>query len=68
MKASISTLVAIGALSLAVWTVVYIVNPSTPLTQAETVIVVGVCAALVLGFQWILSRRSKTRGSDEPHA
>jgi hypothetical protein len=68
MKASIGTLVTIGALSLVVWTVVYIVNPSTPLTQAETIIVVGVCAALVLGVQWILSRLAKTRGSDEPHA
>jgi hypothetical protein len=67
MKASIGTLVAIGALSLVVWTVVYVFNPSTPLTQAETVIVVGVCAALVLGFQWILSRFSRPRGSDEPH-
>ncbi len=68
MKASIGTLVTIGALSLVVWTVVYIFNPSTPLTQAETVVVVGVCAALVLGVQWILSRLAKARGSDEPHA
>lgn len=68
MKASIGTLVAIGALSLVVWTVVYIFNPSTPLTQGETVIVVGLCAALVLGFQWILSRLTKARGNDEPHA
>jgi hypothetical protein len=68
MKASIGTLVAIGALSLVVWTVVYIFNPSTPLTQAETVIVVGLCAALVLGFQWILARLSRGRGSDEPRA
>jgi len=68
MKASIGTLVTIGALSLVVWTVVYIFNPSTPLTQAETVIVVGFCAALVLGVQWILSRLAKARGSDEPHA
>jgi hypothetical protein len=68
MKASIGTLAAIGALSLVVWTVVYIFNPSTPLTQAETVIVVGLCAVLVLGFQWILSRLSKAGGSDEPRA
>ena len=68
MKASIGTLVAIGALSLVVWTAVYILNPSTPLTQAETVIVVGLCAVLVLGFQWILSRLSRARGSDEPRA
>ena len=47
MKASLGTVVVIGALSLLVWTVVYIYNPSTPLTQGETVIVVGVCAALL---------------------
>ncbi len=67
MKASIGTLVAIGALSLVVWTVVYIYNPSTPLTQAETVIVVGVSAALVLGLQWILSRVTGKRSGDDPH-
>jgi hypothetical protein len=68
MRASIGTLIAIGALSLAVWTVVYMLDPSTPLTQAETVIVVGVCAALVLGCQWLLSRLSRTRGGNEPRA
>ncbi len=67
MKASIGTLVAIGALSLVVWTVVYIYNPSTPLTQGETVIVVGVSAALVLGLQWIVSRVTGKGSSDEPH-
>jgi hypothetical protein len=67
VKASLGTVVAIGALSLVVWTVVYIYNPSTPLTQGETVIVVGVCAALVLGVQWMLSRFSGKRSSDEPH-
>ncbi len=67
MKASIGTVVAIGALSLVVWTVVYIYNPSTPLTQAETVIVVGVSAALVLGLQWILSRVTGKRSGDDPH-
>ena len=51
-----------------VWTVVYMFNPSTPMTQAETVIVVGACGALVLGLKWIMSSLSKTRGGDEPHA
>jgi len=68
MKASVGTLAAIAVLSLAVWTVVYVFNPSTPLTQAETVIVVGACAALVFGSKWILSRLSRTRGGDEPRA
>ena len=68
MKASIGTLVAIGALSLVVWTAVYIFNPSAPLTQGETVIVVGVCAALVLGCQWILARLTRARRRDDPPA
>lgn len=68
MKASMSTLVAVGALSLVVWTVVYLYNPSTPLTQAETVIVVAVCAGLVLGIQWIMARLSGSRKNDEPRA
>ncbi len=51
-----------------VWTVVYIFNPSTPLTQAETVIVVGACGALVLGLKWIVSSLGKTRGGNEPRA
>jgi hypothetical protein len=67
VKASLGTVVAIGALSLVVWTVVYIYNPSTPLTQGETVIVVAVCAALVLGVQWILARFGSKRSSGEPH-
>jgi hypothetical protein len=67
VKASLGTVVSIGALSLVVWTVVYVYNPSTPLTQGETVIVVGVCAALVLGVQWILSRFGGKRSNDEPH-
>ena len=68
MKASIGTIVAIGALSLIVWTVVYMTNPSTPLTQAETIVVVALCAGLVLCVQWIISRLSRTRGSGEPHS
>jgi hypothetical protein len=68
LKASVGTLVAIGALSLVVWTVVYIFNPSSPLNQAETVIVVGACGALVLGLKWIVSSLGKTRGGDEPRA
>jgi hypothetical protein len=68
MKASVGTLAVIAALSLVVWTAVYILNPSTPLTQAETVIVVAACAAVVFGLKWIVSRFSKTPGGDEPHA
>jgi len=68
MKGSVGTVAVIGALSLVVWTAVYIFNPSTPLTQTETVIVVGACAALVLGFKWVVSSLAKMRGGNEPHS
>jgi uncharacterized membrane protein len=68
MKGSVGTVAVIAALSLAVWTTVYIINPSTPLTQAETVIVVGACAVLVFGFKWIVSSLTKIRGGNEPHS
>ena len=68
MKGSVGTVAVIGALSLVVWTAVYIFNPSTPLTQTETVIVVGACAALVLGFKWVVSSLAKMRGDNEPHS
>lgn len=68
MKASVGTLAVIAALSLVVWTAVYILNPSTPFTQAETVIVVAACAAVVFGVKWIVSRLRKMRRGDEPHA
>ena len=68
MKGSVGTVAVIGALSLVVWTAVYLFNPSTPLTQAETVIVVGVCAVVVFGFKWVVSSIAKMRGGNEPHA
>jgi hypothetical protein len=68
MKGPVSTVAVIGALSLVVWTAVYIFNPSTPLTQTETVIVVGACAALVFGFKWVVSSLAKMRGGNEPHS
>jgi hypothetical protein len=68
MKGSVGTVVVIGALSLVVWTAIYIFNPSTPLTQAETVIVVAVCAVLVFGFKWIVSGIARLRGGNEPHS
>ncbi|HWN56256.1 MAG TPA: hypothetical protein VNP91_14180 [Methylomirabilota bacterium] len=68
MKGSVGTVAVIGALSLVVWTAAYIFNPSTPLTQAETMIVVGVCAVLVFGFKWVVSSIAKIRGGNEPHS
>jgi hypothetical protein len=68
MKASGGTLAAIVVLSLVVWTLVYVFNPSTPLTQAETVVVVGACAVVVFGFKWLVGNFRKTRGDNEPHA
>jgi hypothetical protein len=60
MKASVSTLAAIAALSLAVWAGLYVLMPATPPTSSDTVVIVGVCGALVLGVKWAWA---KARGS-----
>lgn len=43
------------ALSLAVWVLFYYLEPP-PLTAAETTVVVGMCAAIVLFAKWIRGR------------
>ncbi len=64
MKPSLGTLAAIGALSLAVWTAFALFMPATPLSPAETVIVVGACGAVVLAGKWALERfRSRRRSA-----
>jgi hypothetical protein len=50
------------ALSVAVWTLLYLLTPGDPLTPPETLVIVGVCAALVLLARWIWSCILKARG------
>jgi hypothetical protein len=66
MKASAGTLVAIIVLSLAVWTAFRLWVPGPPLDGAETMIIVGVCAGLVLVARFIVSRLRRPRGGDAP--
>jgi hypothetical protein len=42
-----------------------LLTPDTPLSPPETFVVVGGCAAAVLGAKWIWSRLRKARGGDE---
>lgn len=64
MKPSLGTLAAIVALSLAVWTGFALLMPATPLSPAETVIVVGACGAVVLAGKWAWERcRHRRRGA-----
>ncbi len=59
MKLAGGTFVATVVLALAVWILVYIATPDTPLNAAETMVVVGACAAVVLGCKWISARFRK---------
>ena len=68
MKASAGLLVPIIALSLAAWAFFYVLTPGEPLTPAETLVVVGICAGIVLLGRWIWfsfrrSRRDNAQGS-----
>ncbi len=65
MKATTGTLGAIIALSLGVWTSFFLLTPDTPLTPAETLLVVGVCAGVVFFGKWVWSRVRRPRGADE---
>jgi hypothetical protein len=63
LKTSLRTALAISALSLAVWVFFYFLFPGTPLTAAETIVVLGICALLVLSAKriWVrLHNRSVT--------
>jgi hypothetical protein len=55
-----ATVVACLALSLAVWTVFYLLTPDAPLSTGETVVVVGLCSgAVFLGRgAWRRARRA----------
>jgi hypothetical protein len=65
VKVSAGTLVVITALALGIWTFFYVFTPSTPLDGAETFVVVGVSAVLVLGAKWVWAR---LRRPGEGHA
>jgi hypothetical protein len=55
--ASVATIFATIALTLAIWTGFYVVTPDTPLSLRETMVVAGLCTAIVLGFKWAWKRR-----------
>jgi hypothetical protein len=63
VKASAGTLAAILVLSLAVWTFFYL-SPGAPLDGAETTVVVGVCAGVVLLARWVWARLRGSRRGD----
>lgn len=64
MKASAGTLAAIIGLSLVVWAVIHLWLPGPPLDGAETMVLVGACAGVVLLGRRIWSRRQRPRGGD----
>jgi uncharacterized membrane protein len=62
MKTSGALLVAILALSVVVWTLVFLLTPGDPLNPAETLVIVGVCAGVVLLARWLWSCIVRPRG------
>lgn len=62
MKISGALLAAILAASVVTWALIFFLTPGDPLTPAETLVVVGICAALVLLARWIWSCIWKLRG------
>jgi hypothetical protein len=62
MKTSGAILGAILALSVAVWVLVYFLTPGDQLTQAETLVIVGVCGTGVLVIRWFWSCIARARG------
>jgi hypothetical protein len=56
VKATAGTLAAVLVLSLGVWTAFFLFMPESPLTPQETLVVVGACAATVVGARWTLAR------------
>jgi len=61
LKASVGTTVAIIALSLAVWVFLSVISPGDPPTSADTSVVVGACAVVVLSAKWIWARLHKAK-------
>jgi hypothetical protein len=64
VKPAFATIVTIVVASLAVWVFFLVMTPGAPLTPPETLVVVGACAAIVLGVKWIWSRIRPRRGKD----
>jgi len=68
MKKSVISIFSIIALSLVIWFFFYVKTPEAPLTPSETLLVVGVCAALVFFAKWIINqiqKKTEKRGRNE---
>jgi hypothetical protein len=63
VKGSFITVLVILVVSLAIWSAFYAMTE--PLQSDETMIVVGVCAAMVLFAKWVLNRFIKKEVKSE---
>lgn len=68
MKTSAGLLGIIVTLSVAMWTVFYILAAGDPLSPPETLVVVGICAAGVFVARWAFRRIRGGRDRDADHA
>jgi hypothetical protein len=65
VKGSAGTLAIILGLSLGVWMFFFYLSPGAPLNGAETSVVVGACASVVLFGRWIWGRFHKASKGNE---
>ena len=65
LKALVNSFVAVGTLSLAVWVFFYLIQPAAPITGAETIVVVGICAVVVLFAKHTWARLHKRKKGHE---
>ena len=65
VKALFGSIVAISILLLVVWVFFYIFQPDAPLTNAESIIVAGICAVIVVSAKFAWVRIKKRREAND---
>ncbi len=62
MKTSALVLASTFVLSALVWTIFYFLAHGDPLTQSETLVIVGICGGIVVGVRRMWTWLCKARG------
>ena len=62
MKKHATTIVMILLLSLSIWVIFYILTPSAPLSMAETLVMVGFSAIIVISLKWFYNTLFQKEG------
>ena len=65
LKGALRSTVAISVLLLVVWVFFYMFQPDAPLTNAESIVVAGICAVIVVSAKYAWVRLKKRREANE---